>query len=411
MSDITVRTLRCGMPFITEVMPSVRSAAVYWLLPAGSATDPDDREGLSTLTEEMLLRGAGNRTSKEHADAADRLGATRGTGCGTFTMGVSSTMLGERVQEMLPLLVDMVRRPLFAADALDACRDLSLQAIESLKDDPQERVMVAVRARHNPHPINRSGLGRVDGLNACTRDDVVSGWERLARPKGSVLAMAGAVDPARLEHVLNDLLDGWDGGAPTPVIGPVPERGYAHEEDSTSQVQVVVAYDAPPEGHADSILEKMVVSVLSGGMSGRLFSEVREKRGLCYSVSAGYRGDKEFGTVSAYVGTTPERAQESLTVLLSEVRRILTPEGAVNEEEFRRAKVGMKSSLVFAGESSAARAGALAMDWRRLGRPRTLGAMGSEIDAVKLDQLNAYLARRDLGTMTIQTLGPAELKV
>ncbi len=410
MSTIQTRTLRCGMPLITEVMPSVRSAAIYWMLPAGSATDPDDREGISTMTEELLLRGAGPHNSKEHADAADRLGATRGTATGTFTMGVSSTLLGERIGDVIPLLVSMVRAPRFADDAIDACRDLCLQSIESLKDDPQERAMLAARARHNPYPINRSGLGSIEGLKAATRSDITSAWERLARPRSSVLAVAGAIDPDALERILNDLLAGWEGAASIPAIGPAPARGYAHEPDETSQVQIVVAYDAPAEPHPDAILEKLALSVLSGGMSGRLFSEVREKRGLCYSVSAGYRGDKEFGTVSAYVGTTPERAQDSLTVLLEELRRILTPEGAVNEEEFRRAKVGMKSSLVFAGESTAARAGALAVDWRRLGRPRSLAEMAGEIDRVTLEQLNAYLAKRDLGRMTIQTLGPAELK-
>ncbi|HEX2838223.1 MAG TPA: pitrilysin family protein [Phycisphaerales bacterium] len=409
MSTIHTRALDCGMPLLVEVMPSVRSAAVYWMLPAGSATDPDDREGVSTMLEELLLRGAGARSSKEHADAADRLGATRGTSTGTFTMGISSTMLGERVCDVLPLLVDMVRTPRLDADAIEATRDLSLQAIESLKDDPQERAMLAARARHNPHPINRSGMGTVEGLRSITRADLTRYWERVARPQGSAIGIAGAVDPDRVQRTLNDLLAGWSGAAPVPAIGPVPTRGYAHEDDESSQVQIVVAYDAPAEPSPDAVLEKLAVSVLSGGMSGRLFTEVREKRGLCYSVSAGYRGDREFGTVTAYVGTAPERAQQSLDVLLAELRRITTAEGRVTEEEFRRAKVGMKSGLVFSGESTGARAGALVTDWRRLGRPRTLAEIAAEIEGVTLDQLNAYLAKRTLGTLTIQTLGPASL--
>ncbi len=411
LSTIQTRVLACGMPLFVEVMPSVRSAAVYWMLPAGCATDPDDREGVSTMMEELLLRGAGARNSKEHADAADRLGATRGTTTGTFTMGISSTMLGERVCDVLPLLVDMVRSPRVEDDAIEATRDLCLQAIESLKDDPQERAMLATRARHNPYPINRSGMGTVDGLTRTTRDDLVRFWDRLARPGGSAIAVAGAVNADRVERVLNDLLSGWSGVAKAPAVGPMPPRGYAHEDDDSSQVQIVVGYDAPPEPSPDAVLEKLAISVLSGGMSGRLFTEVREKRGLCYTVSAGYRGDKEFGTVIAYVGTAPERAQQSLDVLLEQLRHITTPEGKVTEEEFRRAKVGMKSGLVFSGESTSARAGALVTDWRRLGTPRTLEAVAAEIEAVTLDQLNAYLSKRKLGRMTIQTLGPAGLKV
>jgi predicted Zn-dependent peptidase len=145
-------------------------------------------------------------------------------------------------------------------------------------------------------------------------------------------------------------------------------------------------------------------------MSGRLFSEVREKRGLCYSVSAGYRPDRDYGVVTAYVGTTPERAQESLDVLIAELHRISTPEGRVTEEEFKRAKVGMKSGLVFSGESTGSRAVSLAADQRKLGRPRSLDELAQQVDAVTLDQLNAYLARRAIGAATIQTLGPRDLK-
>ena len=114
--------------------------------------------------------------------------------------------------------------------------------------------------------------------------------------------------------------------------------------------------------------------------------------------------------MTAYVGTTPERAQESLDVLFAELERIQSPAGKVEKDEFDRARIGMKSRLVFSGESTAARAGALAGDWHRLGRARSLDEMAAQIDAVTLDQVNDYLSKRSMGRMTVQTLGPAELK-
>jgi predicted Zn-dependent peptidase len=411
MADIVVRTLACGMPLIVESMTGVTSAALHWLVPAGCATDPDEYDGISGIFEEILVRGAGAYDSKQHADLADRLGASRGTSAGTYTLGVSSTMLGSRVLEVLPMLTDMVLTPRMTQEGLDASRDLCLQAIDSLKDDPQQRASILARQRHYPYPINRSGMGTVEGLNACTKEVLAKHWQRLARPKSSVLGVAGAVHADAVEQRLNELFRDWQGSAPEPVLGPIPTRGYAHEQDKDGQqVQIIVTYDAPPEPHPDSMLEKFAVTVLSGGMSGRLFSEVREKRGLCYSVHAGYRGDRVTGAVSAYVGTTPERAQQSLDVLREELHRILTPQGRITPEEFARAKVGMKSGLVFSGESTAARAAALVTDWRRLGAPRTLDQVAQQIDSVTLDQVNAYLARRSLGVMTIQTLGPAALK-
>lgn len=409
MTKIVTRTLDCGMPLLVEQIDGVASAAFAWLLPAGASTDPEPRIGMSTLWAELLMRGAGKFDSRAHADAIDRLGASRSTEVGTYYLRVNATMLGSRLLDTLPLVVDMVRAPRMEPDALDAARDLALQSLESLKDDPQERAFLGVRARHHPKPINRSSLGTAEGLNACTRDELVELWKTRATPGGSIFAAAGAIDADALAKALNSLLKGWTGtNAPLPY-GQRPPRGYAHETDQSNQVQIVLKHDAPPEGHPDARLEKMVINVLSGGMSGRLFTEVREKRGLCYSVSAGYRAERDFGAVTAYVGTTPERAQESLDVLAQELQRLHSKDGAITPDEFQRAVIGSKSRLVFSGESTAARAAALAADQHRIGRPRSLGELAEEIDRVTLDQVNNYLTRRSFGTPTIQTLGPAAL--
>ena len=397
------------MPVIVESIPSVRSAALAWLIPAGSATDPEDLQGLSPLYAELLMRGAGDRDSRAHADAMDRLGASRSSEAGTTFVHVSATVLGDQMARAMGLIVDMVRRPRMDESSLEPARTLAIQAIQSLQDDPQGRASLLARQRHLPEPINRSGLGTIEGLEAATREDVVRGWSRRARPGGSILAIAGAVNAEALFGRLDRLLDGWEGSAEQIVPKGVPPRGYAHEPDESSQVQIMVLCDAPPEPDPDSMLERVVIGVLSGGMSCRLFTEVRERRGLCYSVSASYKAQRDFGLVRAYVGTTPERAQESLDVLIEQLKRINTPEGRITPEEFQRAIVGMKSRVVFSGESTAARAGALAGDQHRLGRPRPLAEIAGQIDRITLDQVNEYLGRRELGRLTIQTLGPGPL--
>jgi predicted Zn-dependent peptidase len=410
MPTIEIRRLACGMPLLTEVMTGVRSAAIVFLVPCGIAQDPDRLEGISALWSELLMRGAGEMDSRQHADALDRLGVSRSVNAGAYYMQVAGTMLGDRMAEALPLLTDMMLRPRFDEESLEPARELALQAIESLKDEPQERAMLGCQRRHLPTPLNRSGLGTVEGLTATTIEDVRGMWKERARPGRGMFAAAGAIEPAALEKQLNGLFSGWSGTTEEFVRGPMPARGYEHEADDSSQVQILLMHDAPSESSPKSLLEKIVVNVLSGGMSGRLFTEVREKRGLCYSVSAGYRGDRDFGVGTAYVGTTPERAQESLDVLRAELARINTPEGKITAEEFSRAVIGMKSRLVFAGESTSGRSGALASDYHRLKRCRTLQEMGEQIDRVTLDEVNAYLAQRSLGAVTIQTVGKAELK-
>lgn len=409
MTHISTRTLECGLVLLVERMDGVRSAAISWAIPAGAARDPDDRQGLAAMWHELLLRGAGDLDSRAHADALDRLGATRGCEVGMLSLRLSLTLLGERVLEALPLVVDMVRRPRFEAGAIEPVRDLCLQSLASLADEPQQRASLAARDRHYSSPFNRSGMGTEEGLAAITRDDIVDHWQARAVPVGSVLAIAGPVDADAIANRLNTLLKGWTGSATTIPRAAAPARGYAHETDQSNQVQILALFDAPTESHPDCRLERAAAAVLSGGMSGRLFTEVREKRALCYSVAAGYSTEKDTGTLSAYVGTTPERAQQSLDVLWSELQRLATPEGRATPEELQRAMIGMKSRLIFSGESTGARAGALTGDFIRLGRARPLSELIAQIESLTLDELNAYLARRTAGRPTIQTLGPTPL--
>lgn len=410
MDRITSTRLDCGATLITEKIPGVRSAGLTWLVPVGVAREPENRLGCSAMWSELLFRGAGPLGSREQADAFDALGCSRGTKAETFFQAISATMLGSRLDDALGLITDMVRRPRMDDDSVEPSRDLCLQAIESLADDPQERVMHLLRARHAAPPINRSSLGTVEGISALTGDELRGLWKSMAAPGGSYIGAAGDVDHARLADRMNALLDGWAGAAPEVSwsdAGAV--RGVHHEADKTNQVQIALAHDSPAEPSPDAWPERLVAAVLSGGMSGRLFTEVREKRSLCYSVWSSYGTDARYGRTVAYVGTTPERAQESLEVLLGELRRINTPAGRITADEFKRAVAGMKSRLVFSGESTGARASALAHDMYKLGRARSLDELAGAVDGLTLDGVNEYLGRRSLGRMTCVSLGPAPL--
>ncbi len=413
MTGIQIRQLECGMDLIVEKIPTVRSVGMSWSITGGSAREPAPLEGLGAMWTELLFRGAGQLDSRGHADAMDRLGASRHAGSQTFFMNISGTMLGQRVIDALPLFVNMVRSPRMDEASIEPTRDLCMQALASLQDDPHQRVMMLARKNHEPTPLNRSGMGRLETLKTLTRDNLVDEWKRLAVPTGSVIALAGDVDADAIESRLNELLAGWAGQVDDVTWEHQGERGACHESDDTNQVHIAVLHDAPKEADEDSLLERVVLNVLSGGMSGRLFTEVREKRALVYSVNASYAASRDFGRVAAYAGTTPDKAQETLDVLVGELTRIngdTSTGGGASQEEFDRAIVGMKSRLVMSGESTSARAGALASDWFRVGRPRTLDELAKAIDAVTLDQVNEYLARRELGKLTIATIGPEPLQ-
>jgi predicted Zn-dependent peptidase len=311
------------------------------VFPGGFTSEGGRMAGTASFAMNMLDEGAGDYDAIALGNRQEQLGAVISASSGLDSAEVSLSALKENLAPSLALWSDMILRPRFEEAALGPARDLALQAIESLKDDPTERAMIGARARHFPAPLDRSTLGTPEGIAAITRDDVVRRWAERARPVGSILGIAGAVDADLLAERLNQLLAGWTGAAAPYVRGVGAARGYAHEPDETNQVQIVTLSDAPAEPDASSMLEKVVINVLSGGMSGRLFTEVREKRGLCYSVSAGYSSGKEFGSIVGYVGTTPERAQTSLDVLVAEMERINTPAGKIEPSEFDRAIIGM----------------------------------------------------------------------
>jgi len=407
LKDIAVHTCPNDLLIVTQHMSAVQSASMCWLVPSGAIFEDIHNLGTSSVCAEMLMRGAGELDSKAQADAFDHAGALRNISNSIRYMQLSASMIGKRIDESIGLLVDMVRNPKMLADSFAPSCELASAAIASLGDDPQQRTVLEARRRHLPSPYNRNTLGTIEGIESLTHDAMTSWWNEHAKPDGSVIAIAGNFDQQRTIEQIESLTSDWSGRVNQPEPTSTPERGYAHISDDSNQVQIIIVHDGPNEGHPDSMLEKLVISVLSGGMSGRLFTEVREKRGLCYSVSASYRADKDRGVVSNYVGTTPERAQESLDVLMGEIMRI--NEGNVSEEELTRAKTGLKSRLIFSGESTSARAGAIAADQINLGRPRTLDEIIDQVNAVGLDELNSYLSRRAIGVPTIQTLGPDEL--
>jgi predicted Zn-dependent peptidase len=395
--------LDSGLMVLVEPMPATRSVALSWLLPVGAAAVAADADGIPTLLSEMILRGAGRLDARAHSDALDRLGVQRSTNVSTHHLHLGATMLGSRLEEAMPLLCDMVVAPQLPESALDAARSLALQALDGIEDDPQERVMLRLKECHQPAPFNRHGLGERGVLEAATIGELRAVWDARCRPNGSILAVAGDVNPATVRSTVEGLLAPWRGAAPEPVEVLPAVGGSHHLREPTAQTHLALAWPAPREGDPVSMTERLLMRVLGSGSSSRLFTEVREKRGLCYAVHASYFSGRDSGFLAIYAGSTPQRAQATLDVISEQVDSL---QEGVQAEEFARAVVGLKSRLVMSGESSAARAASIASDFYRLGRARTLDAIAREVDAVTIEALRAYAAGRAWGPPTLVAIGP-----
>lgn len=401
------------MPLIVERSDTAQSAALCWLLPVGNAADPEGPagDGQAVILSELILRGAGRRDSREMSDALDRLGVQRATTPGAAHLQMSATMLGKRVLDALPLLVSIVREPMLPGAHLDPVRSLCLQQLDGLDDDPQQLVMLRLRERHLPPPFNRTGYGDREALEAATIESLRQAWTARARPGGSILTLAGNVDGDAVAALLDRELEGWAGATPEPKESAAASGGVGHEESESSQTHIAIGFKAPPEGDPLATPFRIATRILGGDTSCRLFNEVREKRGLCYSVGASYAGGRDRGMLSIYAGSTHERAQETIDCIAREIERF---EAGVELEEFQRAIVGYKSRLVMSGESTAARAASAAGDFYRLGRVRSLGELAAEVDRITLASLNGAIASLFnatwRGTRSAFTIGPKAMR-
>jgi len=397
-----------GLTLLAERMAGMQSAAMTLMLPAGSATDPVDRLGSATVLSDLVLRGAGSRDSKQLTDYLDRLGLQRSSSVGVHHSRFGCAGLAERVVEGLGAYSDVVRRPHLPQAGFEAARDLALQSLAGLEDEPRQKLLIKLREWHLPSPYGRSSMGNKEDLEKLTLELAKADHASRYHADGAILALAGNIDFEQLKDEVHKHFGSWNGRTNDDIKVMPPPGNFHHEDQQSEQTHIGIAYPSIPETHEDYYTIRMAIEVLSGGMSGRLFTEVREKRGLCYSVWAGYSSLKTQGSILGYAGTSNDRAQATLDCFMTELHRL---SDGVTEAELERAKTGLKASTIMSSESTSSRAGAIAHDYFMRGRIRTLDEIKNAIDAVTVDRVNAYLKKNTPGPFTIVTVGPKALKL
>ena len=397
-----------GLVLLAERMEHVRSAAMNFMVPAGSAFDPDGKLGLGSVFADLITRGAGDRDSRGLTLALDDLGIDRDESVGMVNMRFWGSTLSRNVPAALDLYADIILRPHLPEEELEPVQALALQDIQSLEDAPQQKVMIELRRRYYPSPLSKDKRGKVEDIESLTIADIRAQHERFFKPNGTIVSIAGNIEWEQLKDRVGTLFGDWKMGD-IPALEPIPHTPKSeHLPKETQQTQVALAYPSVPIGHADYYSARAAASVLSGGMSSRLFTEVREKRGLCYSVHAYHETFKDRGTMLAYAGTRADRAQQTLDVTVGELRRL---KDGVTEDEIDRVKAGLKSSLIMQEESTSSRAGSIATDWYYLGRVRSFDEIQAEIDGLTPAGILGYLERYPVQNITLVTLGPEPLSM
>jgi predicted Zn-dependent peptidase len=405
---ILSHTFPNGLVLLAEPMESVESVAFTFRVPAGTAVEPQGKGGLAGLTCELILRGAGPRDNRQFVNDLDNLGVERGETVGDAHVVFRGATLARNLSPALEIYADILRRPHLPDDQFEPCRLMALQELAAVEDEPGHKVMLELRRRHFPDPWGRPSQGQQEALEAMTPADVQAHFGEVYRPNGTILGVAGRVDWEALKDEVSKLLGDWPQLAEPRILERTTGPKRDHLQHESNQTQIGLAYPSVAYRDDNYYVASAAVGVLGDGMSSRLFTEVREKRGLCYSVYASHGTLLDRGSVFCYAGTSAERAQETLDVMLKEIVRLT--EG-IEAGELDRLKARIKSSLIMQQESTSARSALLTRDWYFLGRVRTLDEVEAIVDRLSADEINRYLADHRPEDFTIVTLGQKALEV
>ena len=397
-----------GLVLLAEPMRSLESAAFTIRVPGGCIYEPDGRGGLAAMMVDMTLRGAGERDSRQFVDDLDNLGVERGESVTDALAGYSGATIAKNLRPALGIYADVLRRAHLPEDELEMTRLGALQDLSGVEDEPHQKVMQELRKIHYPRPWGRRSQGEKAALESISRTEIQAHYKKCFRPNGTIVSVAGKIDWPQVLDTVGELFGDWKAVDTVPIVETPRSVRRNHISHDSEQTHIAVAYDSVAYSSPDYYEAWGAVGVLSGGMSSRLFTEVREKRGLCYTVYAAQRTLKDRGAVLCYSGTTAERAQETLDVMLGELRRLAL---GVEEQELQRLKARIKSGLILQQESSSSRSSSMAADWYHLGRVRTLDEVSAIVDGLSAASINGYLKQHPPGDFTIVTLGQKSLEV
>jgi len=365
------------------------------LVPAGSASDPTDRAGLTTLTAEMLDEGAGDLGAVEFADALDLLGANffAAASYDYTTVGLSS--LTRNFPQALALYADAVRRPRFDEKEWKRVHDLHVQELRQAQDQPNSVAgVVAMRAFFgDAHPYGRPTVGTIESAGAVTLDEVKDRYARLLRPDGVVILSAGDLEAKALKRQLDEALGNWKAARNARSIA---RPDYANVKagdlrvvivDRPDSVQTVIRWlmPGPVYGDADRTKYELFRTILGGSFTSRLNQNLREEHGYTYGAGCTYRMDPAVGYMMAYSNVRADVTGESIREFLNEFRGVRGAD--ISDEEARKARSSGRMDMIQSFSGLRGIIGA-ASTLVRNGRP--FSDLGEELAAV------ARVSRDDL---------------
>jgi predicted Zn-dependent peptidase len=398
-------TLDNGMTVITDAMPHLESASLGIWVKAGSRSETLAEHGISHVLEHMAFKGTKTRNSLQIAEAIENVGGDLNAATSVEHTGYFARVLKEDVPLAGDILSDILQNSLFEQNELDREQQVIVQEIGAARDNPDDHVFdLFQQAAYPDQPIGRTILGTVDSVKSFSPDTIRDYMERNYVGDQMVVCAAGNVDHQALVDTANDHFHNLRRSG-----APVPEKAkYVGGEERVlsehEQAHIVIGFEGRAYNSDGFYAAQILASILGGGMSSRLFREVREKRGLCYSVYAFHWAFADSGIFGVAASTGEEEVTDLIPVVLDELRKATE---TITDEEVLRVRNQIRAGLLMSLESPSSRAGQLARQQILWGRPIPLQETVDRINRITADRVK-QIAKQvfDKSRFSLAGIGP-----
>ncbi len=398
--------LDSGLTIVTEQVPDLHSASVGFWVGTGSRDEDPALAGASHFLEHLLFKGTARLSARAIAEAIDAVGGEMNAFTTKEYTAFFVRVLGSDLDLALDVLTDIMWEPAFRPDEVEAERQVILEEILMRGDEPGDLAQeLLFEALYPGHPLGRDVLGDEQSIEAMTREQIATFFADHYRPRNVVVAAAGAIDHAQLVKRMSAASPA-DGDAVTsrrvpPTAAPEPKMVA---DRPTEQVHLSVGVPALDRDDPDRYALALVDNALGGGMSSRLFQEVREERGLAYSVYSVRAAFADAGMLGIYAGTAPDRADEVIKVI-DDICDRMADEGP-SAHELAVGKGQLRGSMLLGLEDSAGRMSRIGRSQLVHGEVPAVEDILQRVDAVTLDDAKAVAARVLGGTRSLAVVGP-----
>ncbi len=385
--SMNVTRLPSGLTVVTDAMAHLQSASLGVWVRAGSRDERPDEHGMSHFLEHMAFKGTTTRTARQIAEEIEAVGGDLNAATSVESTAFYARVLRADVPLALDVLADILSNPTFEPEELAREKNVIVQEIGATEDTPDDLIFEYLQALTFPgQPIGRSILGTPDSVRAIDARRLRGYLSRNYRAPDMVIAAAGAVEHEAIVGEVERRFASFQGPKGPPPEGAKFSGGARIESRDLEQVHVAFALEGVPQRDPSIYSLQVFTNVLGGGMSSRLFQEVREIRGLCYTVYAFHAAYADTGMLGVYAGTDAADLPELMRVVVDEIANAAE---TISDREIARSKAQMKAGLLMALESSGARAEQLARQMMIYGRPIPLDEIVGKIEAVTVESARA----------------------